>query len=189
MDGVDWIDVEGQGPFYCPRPRSGYARKGLRGAKQAAAAAAVAPATREDELEGSHLSVSAPAANSDPAVSHSFMGSSGIHRTYSSASSNSSSSGSKPFNSRRFRYHRTTASPAGSSADAQHASTAIAATVELDDQEGIGSQTSEGGLPGKCRERMDKGFRRLLKRLLKQFVSDNKQRELEFPASLSSADR
>lgn len=27
MDGVDWVDVDGQGPFYCPQPRSGYARK------------------------------------------------------------------------------------------------------------------------------------------------------------------
>jgi hypothetical protein len=36
---------------------------------------------------------------------------------------------------------------------------------------------------------MDKGFRRLLKRLLKNFAADSRQRELSFPGNLSSADR
>jgi hypothetical protein len=27
MDGVDWEDVEGQGPFYCPAPRTGSGRR------------------------------------------------------------------------------------------------------------------------------------------------------------------
>lgn len=54
-----------------------------------------------------------------------------------------------------------------------------------------GSSTSGGGLPGNPgrHPRMDKGFRRLLKRLLKNFVSDSRQRELAFPSTLSSADR
>jgi hypothetical protein len=27
MQGVDWVDVEGQGPFYCPAPRTGGGRR------------------------------------------------------------------------------------------------------------------------------------------------------------------
>jgi hypothetical protein len=27
MDGVDWVDVEGRGPFYCPAPRAGSGRR------------------------------------------------------------------------------------------------------------------------------------------------------------------
>lgn len=37
--------------------------------------------------------------------------------------------------------------------------------------------------------RIDKGFRRLLKQLLKNFAADSRQRELSFPGNLSSADR
>lgn len=36
---------------------------------------------------------------------------------------------------------------------------------------------------------MDKGFQRLLRRALTGFMSDNRQRELSFPSSLSAADR
>jgi hypothetical protein len=36
---------------------------------------------------------------------------------------------------------------------------------------------------------MDKGFKRLLKRLLTGFMADSSQREMTFPASLSAADR
>jgi hypothetical protein len=47
-----------------------------------------------------------------------------------------------------------------------------------------------GALPAPRRHpRIDKGFRRLLKRLLKNFAADSRQRELSFPGNLSSADR
>jgi hypothetical protein len=36
---------------------------------------------------------------------------------------------------------------------------------------------------------MDKGFKRLLRRLLTGFMADSSQRETSFPASLSAADR
>jgi hypothetical protein len=36
---------------------------------------------------------------------------------------------------------------------------------------------------------MDKGFKRLLKRLLTGFMADNGQREMTFPSSLSASDR
>jgi hypothetical protein len=36
---------------------------------------------------------------------------------------------------------------------------------------------------------MDKGFKRLLRRVLSGFMADSRQRELHFPATLSAADR
>jgi hypothetical protein len=50
--------------------------------------------------------------------------------------------------------------------------------------------SDNGALPTpQRRPEMDKGFRRLLNRLLKNFAADSRQRELSFPANLSSADR
>jgi hypothetical protein len=43
--------------------------------------------------------------------------------------------------------------------------------------------------PAGRQPRMDKGFKRLLKRLMTGFMADSSQREMTFPASLSSADR
>ncbi|KAF6255941.1 hypothetical protein COO60DRAFT_159941 [Scenedesmus sp. NREL 46B-D3] len=62
---------------------------------------------------------------------------------------------------------------------------------------GGSSSSSPPGAGGGCgalpaprrRPRLDKGFRRLLKRLLKNFAADGRQRELSFPANLSSEDR
>lgn len=48
---------------------------------------------------------------------------------------------------------------------------------------------SSGSSPGPRHPRMDKGFKRLLKRLLTGFMADSSQREIAFPTSLSAADR
>lgn len=45
------------------------------------------------------------------------------------------------------------------------------------------------GSPAGRQPRMDKGFKRLLKRLMTGFMADSSQREMTFPASLSPADR
>lgn len=58
---------------------------------------------------------------------------------------------------------------------------------------GSSSSASTGGgstsSPRSRHPRMDKGFKRLLKRLLTGFMADSGQREMKFPASLSPADR
>lgn len=113
MSGVDWEDVEEQGPFFCPAPKpdsrpSSSRRRSTAGADPEYAA----PSPR------GHL---------------------GRAGSSSSAGSGSTASGSSPQQQRHTR--------------------------------------------------MDKGFRRLLKRLLTGFMADSSQREMTFPASLSAADR
>lgn len=55
---------------------------------------------------------------------------------------------------------------------------------------GAASSTSSDNVSSSSRHpRMDKGFKRLLRRLLTGFLADSSQRELTFPASLSPADR
>lgn len=114
-----------------------------------------------------------------------------LPRTSSSTSSSSGSRYSKSSSNRHRRYgatgHDSADACAGTQNEASTSAAAAAACLELDD-EGHPDHC-EAGLPGERRERMDKGFKRLLKRLLKQFVVDSKERELTFPASLSAADR
>jgi len=109
MRGVDWSDVEGQGPFFCPAPRASRSRSSRQGGVDGC-----------EVMEGQ-------------------------------VSRGSSSS------SRR-----------------------------LGCSSGASSMSSS---PHSRQPRMDKGFKRLLRRLLTGFMADSGQREMTFPASLSAADR
>eukprot|EP00775_Hariotina_reticulata_P006782 gene6782-6999_t len=58
-----------------------------------------------------------------------------------------------------------------------------------EDAAGTSSAGSGSGARHARRPHMDKGFKRLLKRVLTGFMADSRQRELAFPASLSAGDR
>jgi UDP-N-acetylglucosamine 2-epimerase len=72
----------------------------------------------------------------------------------------------------------------------QSRSSSTSAAAADDDASGYDDADDDGLLPGHHRRpHMDKGFKRLLKQLLKNFAADSRQRELIFPANLSAADR
>jgi len=85
---------------------------------------------------------------------------------------------------------------AAASSSLLSAQEAAAAANRVASGAGEAASSSSTGNKGSCRgpwhdrrPPMDKGFKRLLRRLLAGFMADNRQRELDFPATLSAADR
>eukprot|EP00879_Flechtneria_rotunda_P024861 GHRR01026380.1.p1 GENE.GHRR01026380.1~~GHRR01026380.1.p1 ORF type:complete len:562 (+),score=215.88 GHRR01026380.1:54-1739(+) len=190
MESAEWVDVDGKGPYHCPRPHS----------------------DDESDADGADDCVSGasdPNASTSGTLTHIIHHHSWQHRRDGSRRDRQWGQqlevchrcGSSQHSKQQQRQQRGRRHHCNSLADGTECSNCLSTASSDTKLSPAGFMTSGADIhqqqllhspPARRHERhprMDTGFKLLLKRLLKGFVSDATQRELTFPASLNAADR